>query len=110
VVVGWPDILDALGLKEHHKEWVRGLNNRSPERVIKFRRGAKPIAELGALIQWWQDLVLRYEDLKAREAANEETQTHQEATLTMKHSYGRNGAVFPEIAGYERTRRNRNGQ
>lgn len=99
---GWDDILAFLFPSERnpkrHKETVARLNEKRSGPIITGKRGEKPRAARSKLAAWWQSL--ESEQLEAAER-----RVSRRATANVRHDYGRNGVVLPEIGGEAKGRR-----
>ncbi len=60
---GWPDILEAVGLKNNDtdKNKVLSLNKRYQGPIPKVGRGGKPRVEKGKLLDWWNGLEEKFQ-------------------------------------------------
>ena len=100
-LTSWREILDFLELKnnEEHRKKVRMLNEDFGGPIVLPGQGSQPRAEESTLIDWWNGLEKRFNELEQR-------RTDARATTASQHKYGKEGNVVPDIAGSVKTRRN----
>lgn len=100
---GWPEILDALRLKNNQEERRRVQRSNAlfggPITVISA--GSKPRVDKTKLIAWWNSLDDIYQDLQQRER-------DRQATVGTSYHYGSEGTVVPDLAGSVKKRRRGN--
>lgn len=99
-LVGYPEILDFLGLDDSRKKWLMSCNKRWDGPIQSPGRGHKPFADEQELKNWYSDL-----ESKAEEKSRADRDREQ--TVNEMHEYGKTGTVVPEIGGSVKKRRKR---
>ena len=99
-ISGWNAILKRLGQKysEAAKNLVARYNADYSGPIVTPRVGGRPEVEESALLEWWNSIYLRFEELK-----NQREGAARDAAAS--HNYGRTGSVAPAIAGEVKHRR-----
>lgn len=97
-LLGWREILDALGLKSDQKDRVARLSSEYEGPIIVPGQGAQPKVEKTKLLAWWNRLEITWEDQLNQKRGGALEGASQ-------HDYGRMGRVAPEIKGSVRKRR-----
>lgn len=99
---GWPDVLAAIELNNslENRTRVRGLNGspHHPGPIIFGGKGMHPKTNKEKLIEWWNALEKRWEELSQREL-------DQETTVSQTFPYGREAKVVPQVGGRVKRRR-----
>jgi len=98
--VSWREILDALDLanSDAQRAKVQKLDKKYDGPITVAGQGAQPEVEKTTLLNWWNELEGRFEELKQREADTE-------ATVRSQHDYGSDGTVVTDIGGSVKHRR-----
>jgi len=91
LLIGWPEILDAIRRKKEHRKLVERLN-RLLDGPIKTRQGGSPLASHRLLIEWWNGLIDRWEETDQKEI-------NTRTSVENQHPYGRDGTVVHDIGG-----------
>src|SRR5438046_1905985 len=99
-LLSWREILGTVGLpnNEVNRRRVRRLHAQFPGPILFPKKGGQPAVCQNSLLTWWDGLEEQFHQSKQR-------QTDEEATLGQSYCYGREGIVFPDIAGHLRKRR-----
>jgi hypothetical protein len=98
MLVGWHSITVALDMTHSDRNSIKRLNESFEGPIKNHGRGTKPMVFRDDLIQWWNALALRQQEL-ANQAAGKKGATDAQ------HNYGREGTVVPEIGGSVKKRR-----
>ena len=98
----WREILLSLGLPntEENRGRIRRLNKNCDGPIVLPRRGGQPFVATNKLMQWWNSLESRVDELSQRTR-------DRIATVESTYDYGRTGKVIPEISGSVKRRRQR---
>jgi hypothetical protein len=99
-LLNWDEVLRALDLKNdsRNRKVVTDLVKRHAGPLKLPGKGGQPKGEYSALIEWWNGLKQRFEEVEQRKQ-------NQDETLKEAHLFGRGGTVFPQIGGAEKRRR-----
>ena len=86
--------------REDTKEGRRQIShlNKITNGPIAIRHRAPPTALKSELLDWWVNLAVAWDKVKAKA-------DDMEATVSDTFSYGRNGTVVPAIAGHVKSRK-----
>ncbi|KAA1261144.1 hypothetical protein LF1_36880 [Rubripirellula obstinata] len=98
-VIGWPEVMDAIGRPDTAEERKR-IKRMSDETggPIKTKQGVSPRLNRQRLLEWWASLEAKWDALFADEESTA-------ATVADTYKYGKTGEVVPEIAGSVKRRR-----
>jgi hypothetical protein len=98
--LSWRDILDTLDLdnNDDNRNKVRGLHGLHDSPITLGSKGCQPKVNKAKLIEWWNSLERRFQEVAERDR-------NREATVAADHNYGRDGVVVPEITGSVNRRR-----
>lgn len=94
----WHAITAALEMKYGDREKIKDLNKAYDGPIRNSGRGTSPIVYLDDLIEWWNHL-----DVKAQELANQ--REGKKLSAEDQHNFGRDGIAAPEIGGGVKERR-----
>jgi hypothetical protein len=89
---GWQEITAALGLRYVDRRRVGRLNKLSDGPIGTRGKGSSPEVYQDALIEWWNSLAERLQELEDR-------RRDEKATVQDTFDYGRDGKVVPGING-----------
>jgi len=98
LLTNWREITNALEMKCEEQDKVKSLNERFKGPIPKPRKGSQPVVDKATLLDWWNSLAVRQQEL-----ANH--RDSKQLIGEISHAYGRDGKVFPEISGAEKKRR-----
>jgi hypothetical protein len=98
LLTGWRAICDALGEKYASRTKIGSLNDRLGGPIMSRGKGTQPMVYQDELIEWWNKLAVRAQELENR---REGARLSAEA----QHNYGQSGTVAPELGGGVKTRR-----
>ncbi len=104
-LIGWREILNAVGRPSNSQEQVRRLNTKFDGPIILPGQGGQPKVEKTRLIEWWNRLDNLWEEQDNEESAREEGRTaatsDQYTSGTSRHSR----TEIPEIKGHAKRSR-----
>jgi hypothetical protein len=98
LLIGWREIVAAVGRTSKDRETIRRLNERRAGPIGHAGQGTKPMVDRAKLIAWWNSL-----DVMQQELANQQQGCRLSAES--QHDYGRDGTVAPEVGGGVKKRR-----
>ncbi|MBN2290918.1 MAG: hypothetical protein JXM70_00750 [Pirellulales bacterium] len=92
---GWPEI--AVVLKQSNDEKfqkrIKSLHERYPSPIVFGGVGMSPRVEQLKLIEWWNSLEKRWEEIKQKKL-------DKDASVAESYQYGRDETVVPDIQGH----------
>jgi hypothetical protein len=100
-LMNWPQILDALGLKDNqeNRERLRRLSEFYDGPIVSGGQGSSPtLINRAVLIAWWNGLEEQHQERAQREK-------DASATVDEQYQHGRGATVVPGISGEMKKRR-----
>jgi hypothetical protein len=85
-------------MKYDDREKIKSLNERCEGPITSRGAGTQPMVYSDDLIEWWNKLAVRQQELENRREG-------AKASAEDQHNYGRDGTAAPEIGGGVKKRR-----
>lgn len=100
LLLSWREIADALGRPNttEFQSALKRLNDQHGGPIVTTGRGAQPKVNRDRLVEWWNALETRLEELDGRKRDEAES-------VKSQHPYGSDGQVIPDIGGGVKRRR-----
>jgi hypothetical protein len=95
---GWHEIAKALEMRYADRKDISSLNKRFNGPINNQGAGTKPMVYKDVLIEWWNKLAIRAEELTNQ-------QEGAKLSADAQHNYGREATAAPEIGGGVKKRR-----
>lgn len=102
ILLGWREILDALGRPQGDKRKIENLNKKFGGPIASFGQGAGPRVAAETLFNWWNNLASEYEQKEENRAGR---QRDADASTRDRYLHGRSAEVVPEIGGHSSGKR-----